>query len=314
VRELLSEGADIVVLVRDESPRAMLFRDGLVDRVAVVRGSLEDFTLLRRALCEYSVATVFHLAAQALVGVAKNDPLGTLEANIRGTWHVLEACRQASVRQLVVASSDKAYGAHSDLPYRETHALQGRFPYDASKSCCDILASMYAATFGLPVAIARCANLFGGGDLNFSRLIPDLVRSTLRGERFVIRSDGEFVRDFLFVRDAALAYLTLAEHVDRDPQLAGEAFNFSLETRATVKQIVDRVLEMMGRADLPPVIRNQASSEIREQYLSCEKARGMLGWSPRYSFEEGLRETIRWYQGFLGDELGFPVRSTAAAR
>jgi CDP-glucose 4,6-dehydratase len=304
IRELLDQQAEVVALVRDGSPRSMLVQEGILDLISVVRGSLEDFDLIRRALSEYEPATVFHLAAQSIVGTAKRDPLSTLQANIHGTWNVLEASRQASVRQVLVASSDKAYGDNPDLPYRETHALQGHFPYDVSKSCADLICGMYAVTYGLPVAVLRCANLFGGGDLNFSRLIPDLIRATLDGERFVIRSDGKFVRDFLYVRDAALAYLCLAERLNDIPSLAGQAFNFSLEVRATVLEIVEKTLVLMGRPDLQPVIQNQASNEIREQYLSCQKAHRTLAWSPRYSLEDGLRETIDWYRRFFDVEVG----------
>ncbi len=269
--------------------------------------------MLRRAISEYETGTVFHLAAQTQVGVAKRDPLNTLEANVRGTWNVLEACRQAEIKQVVVASSDKAYGSPSELlPYLETHPLQGRYPYDCSKSCTDLLSTMYATSYGVPVAIARFANIFGGGDANSSRIIPNVIRATLRGERFVIRSDGKFVRDFLYVQDAADAYLCLAENLSLNPALAGEAFNFSLEMKITVRELVQTVLELMGRPDLEPVIQNTASSEIREQYMVCDKAKTMLGWFPHHSFEEGLRETIDWYSGFLqADPPALPLVSAA---
>jgi CDP-glucose 4,6-dehydratase len=233
------------------------------------------------------------------VGVAKRDPLSTLETNVRGSWNVLEAARLSGVRQMVVASSDKAYGASADLPYTEKHPLQGRYPYDVSKSCTDLIAAMYAATYNLPVGIMRCANLFGGGDLNFSRTIPGVIQSTFKGERFVIRSDGKFVRDFLYVKDAAEGYLRVAEKLAENPSLAGEAFNFGLGLRLTVLEVVEEVLGMMGRSDLQPVIQNQASFEIREQFSSFEKAKSMLGWSCKYSLTEGLAETIGWYSNHL---------------
>ena len=296
-------------------PESFLIGEGLADRIITVRGSLSDQAMLRRAISEYETGTVFHLAAQTLVGVAKRDPMSTLEANVRGTWNVLEACRQAQVKQVVVASSDKAYGSSSEpLPYLETHPLQGRYPYDCSKSCADLISTMYATTYGLPVGIARCANIFGGGDLNFSRIIPDVIRATLRGERFVIRSDGRFVRDFLYVQDAADAYLCLAENLSRDTTLAGEAFNFSLGMRTTVLELVQTVLELMGRPDLEPVIENTASSEIREQYMVCDKAKTMLGWFPQHSFEEGLRATIAWYSEFLRAESPALPLASAASR
>src|SRR4051812_15955470 len=211
VKELIGRGARVVALVRDDSPRCMIVREGLLPRIDVVHGSLADRSLLRRVMCEYEISTVFHLAAQALVGVARSDPIGTLEANIEGTWNVLEAARHSPIHAVVVASSDKAYGPSPDLPYLETHPMEGRYPYDVSKSCADLLCRMYAETYGVPVCITRCGNLFGGGDFNFSRTVPGVIRATLRGERFVIRSDGYFVRDFLYVRDAVFAYLMLAE-------------------------------------------------------------------------------------------------------
>lgn len=296
VTKLLAElGADVVALVRDRSPRSLLVQEGWLPRITALDGSVDDRDLLRRALTEYGVDTVFHLAAQPLVGVAKADPIGTLETNVRGTWNVLEAARQVQVPQLVVASSDKAYGATADLPYRETHPLQGQFPYDVSKSCADLICGMYARTYDLPVAMTRCANLFGGGDFNLSRTVPGAIHATLRGERFVIRSDGLYVRDLLYAKDAAVAYLLLAERLAGDRSLRGEAFNVSLGLRLTVLDLVRTVLKLMDRTDLEPVIQNQASAEIREQYLDSGKARRVLGWAPEYGLEDGLRETIDWY-------------------
>jgi CDP-glucose 4,6-dehydratase len=306
VKELVDRRARVVALVRDGAPRSLFAREALADRVETVHGSLADRSLLRRVMCEYDVATVFHLGAQALVGVARTDPVGTLEANIAGTWNVLEAARQSPVRELVVASSDKAYGPSTNLPYRETHPMEGRYPYDVSKSCADLICRMYAETYGLPVCVTRCGNLFGGGDLNFSRTVPGLIRATLRGERFVIRSDGHFVRDLIYVRDAALGYLLLAEAMDANPSLRGEAFNFSLEIRLSVLAIVDKVLNLMGRTDLVPIVLNIATDEIREQYMSAEKARTLLGWSPTFRMDQGLRETVAWYTRALDEsELGF---------
>lgn len=299
VKELSDQGAEIVALVRDGSPRSMFVSEGWLQRVNTVHGSLADLNLMRRAIVEYECRTVFHLAAQTLVGVGKKDPVGTLEANVRGTWNLLEACRQAGVDQIVVASSDKAYGSSEHLPYLETHPLQGQYPYDVSKSCADLIAHMYAVTYGLPVCVTRCGNLFGGGDLNFSRTIPGLILATLRDERFLIRSDGKFVRDFLYVKDAVHAYMLLAEKMAADKSLHGEAFNFSLEVKLTVLDIVEKVLELMERRDLEPVIQNIASSEIREQYMLAETARRRLGWSPRHGLEKGLAETIAWYTDFF---------------
>jgi CDP-glucose 4,6-dehydratase len=302
VPELVRRGASVVALVRDGSPRSRLVRDGWLSRIATVQGSICDDGLLRRAFAEYSIDTVFHLGAQTLVGVAKVDPVGTLEANVRGTWLLLEAARQAGVKQVIVASSDKAYGDSTNLPYREDHPLQGRFPYEVSKSCTDLITTMYARTYGLGAAVARCGNLFGGGDLNFSRLIPGVIRATLRGEPFLIRSDGKFVRDFLYVEDAADAYLTLAEKLAGEKAFAGEAFNFGLELRPTMLELAEKIIAMMGRAGLRPVVQNIANAEIREQYLDAGKARKLLGWSPRYGMDEGLRRTVDWYREFLGEE------------
>lgn len=295
VPALHQRGAEVTVLVRDALPRSLLVADGWLDKVNVVRGSLTDESLLRRVLAEYGVQTVFHLGAQTLVGVAKVDPLGTLEANVRGTWLLLEAARQARVPQVIVASSDKAYGDSEQLPYREDYPLRGRFPYDCSKSCADLISSMYAQTYGLGVAIARCGNLFGGGDLNFSRLIPGVIMATLRGQPFQIRSDGLFMRDFLYVEDAVQAYLELAHALARDTTLGGQAFNFGLELRPTMLELTHKVLQIMGRPDLQPQVLNVASSEIREQTLDAGKARSVLGWSARHGMDEGLRRTVDWY-------------------
>jgi CDP-glucose 4,6-dehydratase len=296
LKKLIGEQADLVVLVRDDVPRSLAVEENLLERVTAVRGTVEDLGLLRRTLAEYNVDTIFHLAAQPLVGVAKLDPLSTLETNVRGTWNVLEAARLCSTKQTVVASSDKAYGPSDELPYLESHPLRGRFPYDVSKSCADLISTMYAATYALPVCIVRCANLFGGGDLNFSRTIPGAIAATLKNERFVIRSDGKFVRDFLYVKDAAEAYALVAERLAADRSLTGEAFNFGLGLRLTVSEVVRKVLELMDRTSLEPIIMNQASAEIREQYLSSDKAKQTLGWSPRYDLIDGLTETIAWYR------------------
>jgi CDP-glucose 4,6-dehydratase len=299
VKALLGQGAEVVALVRDHVPRSILVREGLFKRIAIVTGHLESLPTLQRAIAEYEPHTVFHLAAQPLVQVAKRDPVGTLRANVMGTWNVLEACRLSGKSNVVVASSDKAYGANLNLPYLETYPLQGRYPYDVSKSCTDLITQMYSATYGIKAAIARCGNLFGGGDLNYSRTIPGVIRATIEGERFVIRSDGKFVRDFLYVKDAAECYLTLGERLAEDASVSGEAFNFSLGLRLTVLDIVNMTLKIMGRTNLEPIIQNIATSEIREQYLDASKARERLGWSPKYGMEEALSETVAWYESEL---------------
>ncbi|HEY1011416.1 MAG TPA: NAD-dependent epimerase/dehydratase family protein [Herpetosiphonaceae bacterium] len=299
VRRLLEAGAEVVCLVRDWVPQSELLRSGLADRVRLVRGDICDQPLLERALGEYEIETVVHLAAQTIVGIANRNPVSTFEANIRGTWTLLEACRRSpKVGQIVVGSSDKAYGDQERLPYTETDPLQGQHPYDVSKSCADLIARTYAVTYGLPVAITRCGNFYGGGDLNWSRIIPGTIRSVLRGQRPVIRSDGSFVRDYFYVEDGAAAYMTLAEALARDPSLRGEAFNFSNEIQVTVLELVERILAEMGSA-LVPDVRNEASHEIRHQYLSAAKARDLLGWAPLFDLGAGLRSTIAWYEDFF---------------
>jgi CDP-glucose 4,6-dehydratase len=299
VRQLLAQQADVVCLVRDWVPQADLVQSGNLDRVKVVRGDLGDQELLERVLGEYEIASVFHLAAQTIVPIANRNPISTFESNIGGTWRLLEACRRSPlVKQIVLASSDKAYGSCETLPYDETTPLQGRHPYDVSKSCADLIAQSYAETYQLPVVVTRCGNFFGGGDLNWNRIIPGTIRSILRGQQPLIRSDGLSVRDYLYVDDGAAAYLQLAEQLAARPELRGEAFNFSCERPLTVLQLVETLLELCG-STLEPEVRNEATNEIRHQYLSAAKARAWLGWTPRHGLEEGLRLTIDWYRRHL---------------
>jgi CDP-glucose 4,6-dehydratase len=300
VKRLIEARADVVCLVRDWIPQSELLRTRLVERVKVVRGDVRDQELLERILGEFEVDTVLHLAAQTTVPVANRNPGSTLDTNIRGTWTLLEACRRSpAVHQIVLASSDKAYGAHTELPYAEDAALRGRHPYDVSKSCGDLIAQAYAATYGTPVAVTRCGNFFGGGDLNWNRIVPGTIRSVLRNQRPIIRSDGRFVRDYFYVEDGAGAYMLLAERLAQDRKLAGEAFNFSNEEGATVLDLVGRILGAMD-SSLEPEVRNEASNEIRDQRLSARKAREILRWQPLFSLEEGLRRTIAWYRDFFG--------------
>jgi CDP-glucose 4,6-dehydratase len=297
--ELVRRGARVVCLVRDWVPQSRLLTAGLTAKIATVYGAIEDIAVLERTLSEYEVDTVFHLAAQTIVGVANREPLATFEANIKGTWNVLEACRRVGqVSRIILASSDKAYGDCEMLPYDETTPLRGEHPYDVSKSCGDLIGRSYAVSYGLPVCITRCGNFYGGGDLNFNRLIPDTIRSTLRGRPLTIRSDGSYVRDYFYVKDGVLAYLHLAERM-ADRQLWGEAFNFSNELQISVLDMVDKILGLMGRADLKPVISNQATNEIKHQYLSAAKARQLLNWQPKYELATALQETIDWYRYFL---------------
>ncbi|HEV3166912.1 MAG TPA: NAD-dependent epimerase/dehydratase family protein [Isosphaeraceae bacterium] len=299
VRRLLDVGADVVCLVRDWVPQSELVRAGLIERVKVMRGDVCDQALLERALGEHEINTVFHLAAQTIVGIANRNPVSTFETNIRGTWALLEACRRTqTVKQVIIASSDKAYGDQETLPYDEKTPLQGRHPYDVSKSCADLIARTYAVSFGLPVAITRCGNFYGGGDLNWNRIVPGTIRSVVRGQRPVIRSDGRYVRDYFYVEDGANAYMVLAEALAARPELAGEAFNFSNEIQVTVLDLVRLILRQMG-SDLELDVRNEASNEIVHQYLSAEKARTMLDWRPLFTLDHALGATIDWYRRFL---------------
>ena len=299
VQRLVDCGADVVCLVRDWVPQSEMFRTGLGERVRIVPGDVRDQKLLERALGEYEVDTVIHLAAQAIVGVANRNPVSTFETNIAGTWSLLEACRRSPrVKSIVVASSDKAYGDHDQLPYQESAPLAGQHPYDVSKSCADLIAHTYAVTYGLPVAITRCGNFYGGGDLNWNRIVPGTVRAVIRGQQPVIRSDGQFVRDYFYVEDGAAAYMLLAQQLMEHPELRGEAFNFSNELQITVLDLVEEILELMN-CEVEPRVMNQATHEIRHQYMSAEKARRMLDWRPMFTLEQGLVRTIQWYKNFL---------------
>ncbi len=295
VERLVELDAEVTCLVRDWVHNSRMVTEGAFDRVNAVRGELEDGPLLLRALNEYEIDTVFHLGAQTIVGTAARSALSTFETNIKGTWLLLDACRQLDrVQSVIVASSDKAYGEHETLPYTEDAPLQGRFPYDVSKSCADLISISYHRSYGVPVAITRCGNLYGAGDLNFNRLIPGTIRSAHRGEAPVIRSDGTFIRDYFYVKDAVNAYLSLAAHLP-DDRFNGEAFNFGTETPMSVVDMVAFILRLMGRDDLEPTILGHATHEILRQYLDCTKARRLLDWEPDYTLEEGLKETIDWY-------------------
>ena len=302
VRRLREARADVVCLVRDWIPQSELVRSRQIERVKVVRGDVRDRETLERALGEYEIDTVIHLAAQTIVPIANRNPLSTFETNIQGTWNLLEACRRSPrVRQIVVASSDKAYGDQEKIPYDENTPLQGRHPYDVSKSAADLIAATYAQCFETPLAVTRCGNFFGGGDLNWNRIVPGTIRSVLRGQRPVIRSDGQFVRDYFYVEDGAAAYMLLAERLAQRPELRGEAFNFSYGEPLTVLDIARRILARM-QSNLEPDILNEAVHEIRRQYLDAGKARKILGWSPLYTLETGLEKTIAWYRAFLAEE------------
>jgi CDP-glucose 4,6-dehydratase len=299
--QLVELGARVVVLSRDHVPANALSRRWWA-RVAVVDGATEDQVVLERLLGDYDVQTVFHLAAQTQVGVANRNPVPTYESNVRGTWALLEAVRRSpTVREVVVASSDKAYGSQPVLPYTEDMPLLAVNPYDVSKACADLIAQSFARTFEVPVCITRCGNFFGPGDNNWERLVPGTIRSILAGERPLIRSDGTMTRDYLYVVDGALAYLRLAEAMEADRVLAGEAFNFSTERPLTVLQLVALLQAAAGTA-YEPDIRATASHEIDHQFLSAAKARKVLGWAPRYTMEEALALTIEGYRKVLAGE------------
>lgn len=300
VEELLREGATVTCLVRDWVPGSKLISSGTASRANIVHGQLEDYALLVRIINEYEVDSVFHLAAQTIVGTASRSAISTFESNVRGTWNLLEACRICPklIERIIFASSDKAYGAHDNLPYTEDMALQGRFPYDVSKSCADLIAQSYFHSYGMPITITRCVNLFGGGDLSFNRLVPGTIMSALRNEKPIIRSNGKFVRDYFYVMNAVEGYLKLAEKMP-DESINGQAFNFGYGEPLTVIELVDEILTIMNKKSLEPVILNEASNEIVNQYLDCSKAQKMLGWQPSYSRADGLRQTIDWYREYL---------------
>ncbi len=300
-RALVERRAAVVCLIRDWVPESELLRARTVDQTTVVRGEVQDQSLVERVLGEYEIETVFHLAAQTIVGIANRNPCGTFDTNIRGTWSVLEACRRSpGVHEIIVASSDKAYGASEHLPYSEETPLRGRHPYDVSKSCADLLAQAYAATYSLPVVVTRCGNLFGGGDLNWNRLVPGTIRSALCGERPVIRSDGTSLRDYFYVEDAVLAYLCAAERLTTSPDVAGQAFNFSAGRPLSALEMAQRTLAACGRADLTLDVRATTANEIPDQSLDSSKARRVLGWEATYGLDEGLARTVAWYRSLLG--------------
>ncbi len=304
VAGLLERGAQIVMLVRDRVPDAWVFTSGAADRCIQVSGDVCDGPLIERVLAEYEIDTLFHLAARTIVGQAYRDPLGTFRSNVQGTWEVLDACRRGgTATRIVVASSDKAYGSQSVLPYREDQPLIGRHPYDVSKSCTDLIAQAYASTYGLQVAVTRCGNLFGGGDLNYDRLVPGTIRAALLGDRPVLRSDGTPLRDWLYVEDAVEVYLSVAERAP-EPGVRGEAFNFAAGNPMNALEVTQRVLKACGRDDLEPRILATAGHEIQDQFLDSAKARSVLGWSPSCGFDEGISRTVAWYRERLGTVAG----------
>lgn len=295
---LVERGANVTGLIRDLVPKSNLNWSGSNDKINIVRGEIADYFLLERTINEYEVDTVFHLAAQTIVTIANRNPLSTFESNIKGTWNILEACRRSPlVERIVVASSDKAYGDQEELPYDENTSLEGRHPYDVSKSCSDLLCRAYFETYKLPVCVTRCGNFYGGGDLNFNRIMPGTIRCILNNERPIIRSDGTLIRDYFYIEDAVGAYLLLAEKME-ELNIQGEAFNFSNEIQVTVLELVNKIIKLM-ESDLKPKILNEVTNEIKHQYLSAKKAKERLDWRPRYTLKEGLKRTIKWYKDFF---------------
>jgi CDP-glucose 4,6-dehydratase len=297
---LLDEGARVVVPRRDLEPDSRFRTDGIEQRCTVVQADVQDYESILRTLNEHDIDSVFHLAAQTIVGTANRSPLSTFEANIRGTYVLLEACRAVGVvgdpvERIVVASSDKAYGSHQQLPYREDFPLQPTYPYDVSKACTDMVARSFAATYGMPVAVTRLANVYGGGDLNWSRIVPDTCRALIAGDAPVIRSDGSPERDYLYVEDAVDAYLAIAASLD-DESLRGRAWNAGWGSPLSVREMVDRLIAASGR-DAAPEVRGSGTphGEIDRQYLDSTAIRQALGWAPRIELDDGLRRTFEWY-------------------
>lgn len=301
-KRLVEEGAHVICFIRDTLPRSFLNLSGTVDHVVIAFGTLEDYFSVERVFNEFEVDFCFHLAAQAIVGAAERFPLSTYDSNIRGTWNVLEAARRNSrVQGLVLASSDKVYGSKEKLPYTEQDSLGGLNPYDVSKVCADLLAQSYFHTYRVSVGIARSGNFYGPGDLNFSRVVPETIRYLIRDESPVIRSDGTYLRDYFYVEDAAEAFLILGENLSKDG-IKGQAFNFGTEKPTPVIDVVNQLIELSGKKHLKPAILNQAAHEIKAQYLSCRKARELLGWKHTTGLESGLAKSYSWYQEFFAAE------------
>jgi len=283
--------------IRTRRSQTVLSKEEL-KQIKVIKASVEDFPLLSGLISRNKIAFIFHLAAEALVDNCLKNPLSAFSANIRGTWNLLAAARgKKSVKAIVIASSDKAYGSHKDLPYKENASLLGRNPYDVSKSCADLLASSFYHTYRVPVAITRCGNIFGPGDFSFSRIVPDTIRSVAKNKALIIRSDGKFTRDYVYVDDVVNGYITLAEKLPR-LKLAGQAFNFSCEKPISVLGLVKKVYNISARKHNYKIL-NRAKYEIKHQYLSSKKARVVLGWRPKINLEEGLKKTVAWYQEYL---------------
>lgn len=297
-QRLVDSEANVIGLVRDNVPKSYFHLSGTDKKVILVRGEIENYPLLERIINEYEIDFIFHLAAQTIVSIANRNPVSTFKSNIEGTWNLLEACRRTHrEKKIIVASSDKAYGTQMGLPYDETTPLEGRHPYDVSKSCADLLCRCYYETYDVQVCVTRCGNFFGGGDLNFNRIVPGTIKSLIENQRPLIRSDGTYIRDYFYIKDGVDSYFTLAEAME-NKKIVGEAFNFSTETPVKVLDLVNKIIKIYG-SDTTPLILNEVTNEITSQYLSAKKAHDLLSWRPHYSLDEGLKETIDWYKHFI---------------
>ena len=298
-KSLIEKGANVVTIVRDIKKKSNIDIMNLREGIDLIHGDIVNYDICSRVLNEYNVDSVFHIAAQAIVLSANKSPLPTFESNIKGTWNILEACRlNKGVKRIVVASSDKAYGEQKKLPYKEESPLLGYYPYDASKACTDILARCYFKTYNLTLAVTRNANTYGPADMNFSRIIPDIIKTLINGKQPVIRSDGSPQRDYMFIKDSVNAYLTLAENLHRK-EIIGESFNFGTGKPVGVLALLRKVLNLMKKENIKPKILGLAKNEIDRQYLSIEKAKRLLNWHPDYTLDQGLKETVDWYKSYF---------------
>lgn len=305
VNDLIALGAAVIVLIRDISPVSNFFLYGLDKKVIQVQGDLCDYKSLVRIINEFDINTIFHLGAQTIVGYANRSPLSTFHSNIEGTWNLLEACKNSPwVKKIIIASSDKAYGDQKILPYTEDTALAGKYPYDVSKSCADLIAQSYFHTYKLPVCITRCGNIFGPGDFHWNRIVPGTIRSLLQDESPIIRSDGSYIRDYIYVKDIVDAYILLAQKMENDAQCIGQAFNISEESPLSVLQLVMRITNIMEKSHIQPIIQNKIFGEIKDQYLSCDAFKKRCHWMPKYGFEQGIQETITWYKNYFKQDSG----------
>jgi CDP-glucose 4,6-dehydratase len=296
-KSLIEKKANVKSVVRDKIHNSNFFLSGINKKNSLVYGNIEDYNFINRIMNEHEIDTVFHLAAQAIVQTANRNPLSTFKANIEGTWNILEAARNNKLIQgVIVASSDKAYGEHKILPYTEDLPLQGAYPYDVSKSCADLLTQSYYKTYGLPTCITRCANMYGGGDLNFSRIIPGIIKAILKNKDFIIRSDGTLERDYMYVEDGANAYLTIGENIHKQ-NIKGESFNFGTETPVSVLELFEKVKFALN-SNISAQVLGEAKGEINKQFLGCEKARTKLNWKIQYNLNTGIRKTFEWYKKY----------------